>query len=34
MEEEALNRTPWVILFGGNYGSIVRQTIEWMKEWG
>jgi hypothetical protein len=30
MKEEALDRTLWRIRFGRGYGSVVRQTAEWM----
>jgi hypothetical protein len=33
LKEEALDRTLWRTRFGRSYGSVVRQTTEWMNEW-
>jgi len=33
MKEEALDRTLWRTRFERGYGFVIRQTIEYMKEW-
>ena len=33
MKGEALDRTMWRNRFGGGFGPVVRQNIEWMNEW-
>jgi len=32
LKEEALDRTMWRNRFGGGFGPVVRQNIEWIKE--
>ena len=32
LKEEALDRTMWRNRFGGGFGPVVRQNIEWMKD--
>ena len=34
LKEEALDRTMWRHRFGGDFGPVVRQNIEWMNEYG
>ena len=33
LKEGALDRTMWRNRFGGGFGPVVRQNIEWMNEW-